>query len=162
MLGLASVATISFLSGCTVLSMSCYTVGKNIAAGDNRVDFRTGTPLAIGAAVGGVVGKQLFSTIAGMFPNPNTVGVVQSICLAIITIGTFVYTLFKARIQGKHITNLAFCVIIGLVLGLMSSFLGMAAAPSIWLCCSTFSAWKPRPQRRTVCTSFCSARSPAC
>lgn len=75
MLGLASVATISFLSGCTVLSMSCYTVGKNIAAGDNRVDFRTGTPLAIGAAVGGVVGKQLFSTIAGMFPNPNTVGV---------------------------------------------------------------------------------------
>ena len=72
MLGLASVATISFLSGCTVLSMSCYTVGKNIAAGDNRVDFRTGTPLAIGAAVGGVVGKQLFSTIAGMFPNPNT------------------------------------------------------------------------------------------
>ena len=121
MLGLASVATISFLSGCTVLSMSCYTVGKNIAAGDNRVDFRTGTPLAIGAAVGGVVGKQLFSTIAGMFPNPNTVGVVQSICLAIITIGTFVYTLFKARIQGKHITNPTFCVIIGLVLGLMSS-----------------------------------------
>lgn len=138
MLGLASVATISFLSGCTVLSMSCYTVGKNIAAGDNRVDFRTGTPLAIGAAVGGVVGKQLFSTIAGMFPNPNTVGVVQSICLAIITIGTFVYTLFKARIQGKHITNPAFCVIIGLVLGLMSSFWALAAAPSIWLCCSTF------------------------
>ena len=118
MLGLASVATISFLSGCTVLSMSCYTVGKNIAAGDNRVDFRTG-----------VVGKQLFSTIAGMFPNPNTVGVVQSICLAIITIGTFVYTLFKARIQGKHITNPAFCVIIGLVLGLMSSFLGIGGGP---------------------------------
>ena len=129
MLGLASVATISFLSGCTVLSMSCYTVGKNIAAGDNRVDFRTGTPLAIGAAVGGVVGKQLFSTIAGMFPNPNTVGVVQSICLAIITIGTFVYTLFKARIQGKHITNPTFCVIIGLVLGLMSSFLGIGGGP---------------------------------
>ena len=118
MLGLASVATISFLSGCTVLS-----------AGDNRVDFRTGTPLAIGAAVGGVVGKQLFSTIAGMFPNPNTVGVVQSICLAIITIGTFVYTLFKARIQGKHITNPTFCVIIGLVLGLMSSFLGIGGGP---------------------------------
>ena len=129
MLGLASVATISFLSGCTVLSMSCYTVGKNIVAGDNRVDFRTGTPLAIGAAVGGVVGKQLFSTIAGMFPNPNTVGVVQSICLAIITIGTFVYTLFKARIQGKHITNPEFCVIIGLVLGLMSSFLGIGGGP---------------------------------
>ena len=75
------------------------------------------------------MGKQLFSTIAGMFPNPNTVGVVQSICLAIITIGTFVYTLFKARIQGKHITNPTFCVIIGLVLGLMSSFLGIGGGP---------------------------------
>ena len=75
------------------------------------------------------MGKQLFSTIAGMFPNPNTVGVVQSICLAIITIGTFVYTLFKARIQGKHITNPEFCVIIGLVLGLMSSFLGIGGGP---------------------------------
>lgn len=71
-----------------------------------------------------VVGNTL-----SMFPNPNTVGVVQSICLAIITIGTFVYTLFKARIQGKHITNPAFCVIIGLVLGLMSSFLGIGGGP---------------------------------
>ena len=50
--GLASVSTISFLSGCTVLAMSCYSVGKNILAHENRVDFAIGTPLAIGAAVG--------------------------------------------------------------------------------------------------------------
>lgn len=55
--GLASVSTISFLSGSTVLSMSCYSVGKNILSGDNRVQFRTGTPLALDAAVGGVAGK---------------------------------------------------------------------------------------------------------
>ncbi len=54
---IASVSTISFLSGCTVLSMSCYSVGKNILSGENWVQFRTGTPLAIGAAVGGIAGK---------------------------------------------------------------------------------------------------------
>lgn len=37
--------------------------------------------------------------------------------------------LSKARIQGKHISNPAFCVIIGLVLGLMSSFLGIGGGP---------------------------------
>ena len=30
--GIASVSEISFLSGCTVLSMSCYSVGKALAA----------------------------------------------------------------------------------------------------------------------------------
>ena len=129
MFGLAAVATISFLSGCTVLSMSCYTVGRSVLARDTSVDFRTATPLALGAAVGGVVGKQMFEGISGLFPNPDTVGAVQSICLAIITIGTFVYTLFKARIHGLHIRNPLFCVVIGLLLGIMSSFLGIGGGP---------------------------------
>ena len=81
---LASVSTISFLSGCTVLSMSCYSVGKSMLAGEKRVNMRTGTPLAIGAAVGGVVGKQMFSALSGMFANPNLVGSVQAGCLAVI------------------------------------------------------------------------------
>lgn len=46
--GLASVSTISFLSGCTVLSMSCCSVAKNLSAGESKVDMKTGTPLAIG------------------------------------------------------------------------------------------------------------------
>lgn len=51
---LDSVATISFLSGCTVLSMSCYSVGKSMLAGEKAVEMKTGTPLAVGAAIGGV------------------------------------------------------------------------------------------------------------
>ena len=127
--GLASVSTISFLSGCTVLAMSCYSVGKNILAHENRVDFAIGTPLAIGAAIGGVVGKQMFSNIKAMFENGNTVGSVQAICLALITLGTFIYTLKKAKIKTLQITNKAVCVLVGLVLGIMSSFLGIGGGP---------------------------------
>ena len=37
--GLASVSTISFLSGCTVLSMSAYSVGKGLISRDSAVEI---------------------------------------------------------------------------------------------------------------------------
>ena len=71
---MASVSTISFLSGCTVLSMSLYSVGRGLLAHDSTVDFKTGTPLALGAAIGGVFGKQLFTAVKEAASNPNMVG----------------------------------------------------------------------------------------
>lgn len=127
--GVASVSTVSFLSGCTVLSMTCYSVGKNLLAKENRVDFAIGTPLALGAAVGGVLGKQLFSSVKAMFPNPEMVGCVQAACLAIVTVATFIYTLKKANINTHRVSSKAACVVIGLALGLMSSFLGIGGGP---------------------------------
>ena len=129
MCGLASVSTISFLSGCTVLSMSCYSVFKNISSGENKVDFKIGTPLAIGAAVGGVVGKQTFSMVKAMFESQNTVGAVQAACPAALTVMTFVYTVFKEKIKTHHVTNQAVCLLIGFVLGIFSSFLGIGGGP---------------------------------
>ena len=104
---LDSVSTISFLSGCTVLGMTCYSVGKSMIARDSQVNLRTGTPLAIGAAVGGIVGKQLFTMVGGLFPDPNTVGAVQASALAVITLGTLIYTIFKARIPTLKVNSLA-------------------------------------------------------
>lgn len=127
--GLASVSTISFLSGCTVLSMSCYSVGRSMLAREHSVNLRTGTSLALGAAVGGVVGKQLFTFIRALFDNQNTVGGVQAGCLAVITLGTLVYTLYKSRVHTLKITSMPVCVAIGLVLGVLSSFLGIGGGP---------------------------------
>ena len=73
---LDSVATVSFLSGCTVLAMSCYSVTKALRAGDSKVDLKLGTPLAIGAAAGGVAGKQMFAAISAAFAE--TAGAVQA------------------------------------------------------------------------------------
>ena len=47
----------------------------------------------IGAAAGGIAGKQLFSVVKDLFADPNTVGAVQAACLAVITLGTLLYTL---------------------------------------------------------------------
>ena len=129
MLRMGEVSTINFLSGCTVLSMSLYSVGKALKSGDSKVEMSTGTPLAIGAAVGGVTGKYLFSAIKAMFENGAMVGGVQAVCLGIITVGTLLYTIFKSRIKTLRVTNKVVCLVIGLLLGIMSSFLGIGGGP---------------------------------
>lgn len=127
--GWDSVSTISFLSGCTVLSMSCYNVGKTLLSSDNSISFKTGTPLALGAAVGGVTGNQIFRAVKQLSVNPNTVGAIQAACLALVTIGTLLYTVFKSRIKTYHLRNSILCLAIGLVLGILSSFLGIGGGP---------------------------------
>lgn len=129
MLHLETIATINFLSGCTVLSMSCYSVLRTLLARDWSVEIKTGTPLAIGAAVGGLLGKSLFNYIRSLFENQNAVGAIQAACLAIITLGALIYTVNRDKIATKHVGNPIVCMVVGLALGVMSSFLGIGGGP---------------------------------
>jgi len=127
--GVMSVSAISFLSGCTVLAMSVVSVYKNVRAGQVKLRWKISTPLAIGGAVGGVLGKWMFHALEEMVGNDNLVGMVQAIVLILVTGGTLVYTVFKQRIRTKEYENLVLCVVIGLLLGIMSSFLGIGGGP---------------------------------
>lgn len=129
MLHLDSVSTINFLSGCTVLSMTLYSVSKSMINHDSKVDTSTGTPLAIGAALGGIVGKELFTAVTTFFPDLAIVGGIQAVSLGLITLGTLLYTVYKAHITTIHTTNKIACIVIGLFLGIMSSFLGIGGGP---------------------------------
>ncbi len=124
-----SVSAISFLSGITVLSMSLYSVGKAKLSGDNAIRKNIATPLAVGAAVGGILGKAMFEQISGLFSNKEMIGGIQAACLLIITIGTLIYTLKKSSIKTKKYEHPLFCIITGIVLGLLSSFLGIGGGP---------------------------------
>mgnify|MGYP000528493204 FL=1 len=97
--GVMDVATISFLSGCTVLSMTTYSVIKSKLSGSSNIEQKTGLPLALGAAVGGLLGKWMFSFVSSLSPDKNKVGAVQAACLMLVTVGTLVYTLYKERIK---------------------------------------------------------------
>ena len=123
--GVLDVTAISFLSGCTVLSMTTYSVLKNKISGESHVSMKTGLPLAIGAAVGGLIGKWLFSYVKSLSSDPNKVGAVQALCLLIVTLGTLIYTIYKAKIKTYKVENAIVCVLIGVFLGIMSSFLGI-------------------------------------
>lgn len=123
------VAAISFLSGCTVLSMTTYSVIKSKRSGESHIEQKTGLPLALGAAFGGILGKWAFSFISGLSPDKNRVGAIQAVCLLIITAGTLIYTIYKDHIHTKQVQNAAVCIVIGLLLGIMSSFLGIGGGP---------------------------------
>ncbi len=123
------VSSISFLSGCTVLSMTAYSVLRSRIGGESGVDRKTGFPLAVGAALGGLAGKWMFSFVSSLSPDRNRVGAVQAACLLAVTLGTLLYTVSKEKIATKNIKNPAACSVIGLFLGILSSFLGIGGGP---------------------------------
>ena len=127
--GLYSVSTVSFMSGCIVLSMTAYSVMKANLAHESVIEKGVSTWLGIGAALGGLLGKQLFDSVKALFDNADTVGAVQAAALFAITLGTAVYTIKRDKIKTHQLKNPVLCAAIGLALGLMSSFLGIGGGP---------------------------------
>ena len=128
-LGVMEVPTVSFLSGCTVLSMTTYSVLKNkLSGGEGQVSSTT-CFLAAGAAVGGVLGKDLFSYSCSHFLGSTHVGAVQAAVLSVITVGALVYTHYRNKVKTLSVRNPLACIAIGVILGLLSSFLGIGGGP---------------------------------
>ena len=65
-LGVMDVTSISFLSGCTVLSMSTYSVVKGKICDKSKVEEKIAVSLGGGAAIGGLIGKGIFFWINNM------------------------------------------------------------------------------------------------
>lgn len=127
--GVLGVSTISFLSSCTVLSMTIISVYRLFKKKDVVIDLKISTPLAIGGAVGGMVGKYLFQYAISLLPNEDKVGAIQAALLIFITLGTLTYIINSKKIKTLHVINIFICGMIGLGLGIMSSFLGIGGGP---------------------------------
>ncbi|MEF2655849.1 MAG: sulfite exporter TauE/SafE family protein [Eggerthellaceae bacterium] len=123
----ASIATISFLSACTVLCMSTTSVIRNRKEKD-LLDYRISTALAIGAVVGGVLGKALFNGL-DMVIGGGMLGGVQAVLLFLVLAFTLSYSFIKERISTHHIENTVVVGITGVVLGGISAFLGIGGGP---------------------------------
>lgn len=124
-----STASISFLSGCTVLSMTIVSVYKTMRAGTVKIQMDTETPLALGAAVGGVAGSQIFQYLQGISADPEAVGDIQAMLMAGMMTVVILYTLFSAKLRSCHVKNKLACVLLGGGLGMLSAFLGIGGGP---------------------------------
>ena len=127
-IGIMSVSAISFLSGLTVMSMSIISVLRQRKA--KLVELGTGTALAIGAVIGGIIGNALFQSIKRFAGNDAFVGMVQAVVLAVVTLLTLVYSAFlREKLPSYHVKNPAACAGIGMGMGVLSAFLGIGGGP---------------------------------
>lgn len=127
-MGVMSVSAISFLSGLTVLSMSIVNMIRQ--RGQKLVELKTGSLLAVGAVVGGIAGNGLFQAVKQAAGQDDTVGMVQAILLAVVTLLTLVYSAFlRSRLPSYRVKNPVGIVVIGLFMGAVSSFLGIGGGP---------------------------------
>ncbi len=113
---------INFLSGCTVLSMSVSSYLRSLKQGVS-VNYKRTIPLALGASIGGILGKMFFASLSG------NLAFIQSSILLVINIIVFIYILKKSKIKSYNIYNTAACILIGFCLGFVSSFLGIGGGP---------------------------------
>lgn len=139
-----SAGLISFLSGTTVLTMPAVSLLRS-RGGEQKISSTT-VFLAVGAAVGGVAGKKIFDIIRNAAGNDAMVSLIQNIIMVFLTAAVFIYTLKKEKVKTLKLENRAAIVTSGLVLGLLSSFLGIGGARSTSCSCLTSSQWIPRPQ----------------
>ena len=129
LIGVLPVSTVSFCSGCTVLCMAVCSLLRGRKDGV-KLELLTSTILAIGAVLGGLVGKWMFEQVRSGFGNEKLLGSIQAIALTIITVGVFLYVCNKDKLPSKHLKNPLAIVVTGIGLGVISSFLGIGGGTS--------------------------------
>lgn len=129
--GSVDVAQASFLSGCTVLAMALYSVVRASVKGQLRSEAKVDTSVAVGAVLGGLGGKQLFSLLASAFPYPRIVGCSQAAALFCVCLFTIAYTVARdsREVRGVRLAGWLPGMLVGIALGAISSFLGIGGGP---------------------------------
>lgn len=124
LIGFHDVSTISFLSSCAVLSMAIYSIFRQVRNGA-EFDWKMILYVGIGAIIGGNVGSQLFSYVINVF-DETLVKILQALMLAVLLILTIV--VINKNIKFS-IRKKSMYIFLGILLGIVSSFLGIGGGP---------------------------------
>ena len=135
----------SMLSSCAVLAMSLVNVARRVigaaakkrkeGAGEadaQREPEQSEVPasrlitLALGSTVGGYAGQVIFDALSG---SSSSVKQVQNAVMAALVLVIFFYMLFSARLPRFHFKAVAVYALVGVALGVISSFLGIGGGP---------------------------------
>lgn len=122
------VATIGMLSCITVFVMSMVSIGKQIQQ-KVHVDVKMALPLAIGSVLGGNIGQAGLSAVIQRVGNNSTVVAVQNIVLATLIVFVFLYMINKSKIRTLGMSGILPALLVGVLLGVFSSFLGIGGGP---------------------------------
>lgn len=123
-------ASIGALSSITVLCMSATTFLRKIVKKNEKTDTKLSKLLLLGvsSAGGGILGQYLFDLLTASADVP-TVKIIQNAILLTLIVLIFFYMLFRDKITPLRLKHFAFYLLVGLVLGILSSFLGIGGGP---------------------------------
>ncbi len=153
-----TLSQINFMSGCTVLCMSSASVLLNFLATRKNDGHQSSVPkttifLGLGAAIGGICGKSLFDLMLSGFAKQNAITIIQNVILIAINVLILCVMLFMGHAGfQKHKKNEnknkadspVKTVIIGFLLGSISSFLGIGGGPLNLLALAFFYSMPPK------------------
>lgn len=127
MLGQFDVGSINMLSSITVFCMSIVSVIRSRKTKE-RPSVKTAVSLAVGAVIGGSIGSELIEgLIAGA--DARQVTLIQNLALIILVVCVLIYMKNKARITSPKWSGIVPGALVGLFLGVVSSFLGIGGGP---------------------------------
>lgn len=125
-IGVHSVEVVGFISTCAVFAMSISSSVKHITA-KTKFDKKIVLLVSFGSIFGGIIGNEIFDLAFEKF-NTNIVKGVQAVIIAAFIIFVIFYVNSK-NIKSFKIKNPVLIVLTGLMLGLMSAFLGIGGGP---------------------------------
>ena len=116
---------ISTLSSFTVFSMAITAAIKHVI-GKSRIDLRLASLLSIGAIFGGSLGNSILNFTVALWGS-NFVSLVQNVLLTLLLL--FVVAYLFGRKPQLAVKSAAATLLIGLLLGTVSAFLGIGGGP---------------------------------
>lgn len=126
MIGYHSVEVVGFISTCAVFAMSISSSVKHITA---KTEFNKKIVLLVsfGSIFGGIIGNEIFDYAFETF-NTDIIKGIQAVIIALFIIFVIIYVNTK-NVKSLKIKNPILIALTGLLLGLMSAFLGIGGGP---------------------------------
>lgn len=125
-MGYHTVEVVGFISTCAVFAMSISSSAKHIAA-KTKFDKKVVLLVSAGSVFGGIIGNELFDFTLEKL-NTDIVKGVQAVIITAFILFVIIYVNSK-NIKSFKISNPALIALTGLMLGLMSAFLGIGGGP---------------------------------
>ncbi|MDQ0177615.1 sulfite exporter TauE/SafE family protein [Bacillus chungangensis] len=125
-IGLHSLKSITFYSSIAVFTMSISSIYKQIR-NSVMINYKNVLGLSIGSLIGGVFGDIILTFFISFFKNDHKVQVIQYILM----IFTLLLILYYNKFSNKklNLSKLHYYILIGILLGSLSTFLGIGGGP---------------------------------
>lgn len=136
-----SIPATSLLSSFSVWSMTACTLVR-LRKNPISVQWNRTIPLSAGAALGGSLGHLLFAKAIQQFPHMEQVGQIQNACLLILMF-LIAFSLYRNWKYSKPF-GLLFCILLGILLGTLSAFLGIGGGPLNVAALTLFLSMQPK------------------